>query len=490
MLTFEMSEGGPEIQSSTKCPVCGEELTGAEVEVQNHVNQHLDRHEEDESLALARQLEKRVSANIETPNGPAAPSDQSEGTQITQDGNECNDVDGAEHSLRQLELSDEAYARALHNEGEGAVTTHLGESVSDSAELYFESIVNYILPLFEGSEASILDPGVTRRRVHLCSYMDLFCSNLAGVGWDCGYRNIQMMLSSLLFNEQYAALLSLSGVKEVPSLPEIAGRLEKLLNNGNGNEEDSEYDTNGLLTETKVWIGASEAVELLQDLRVSANVKDFETPTSSERAGMFEWVYQQYNLWCSETNCSLHLPRSRTGRDGSHILEALVAPMYCQWQGHSVTIIGAEKSIVGDVSLLIVDPSRGFYDAVADSRRHLSSSLFRRSVKHPQMQHPRFQIVYVEQVQGVVSSVPKPVRQHARVPKWKRLLRKNDQPGTSSFQQRPQHEPPSQTNTPPSQQNTNSSRFKSKLRRLSEASRSDLPQQSQPRSGQRRLFHR
>lgn len=486
MFSLEMSEGEPEIQSATKCPVCGEELTGAEGEVQNHVNQHLDRHEEDESLALARQLEKRVSANIETPNRPA-PSDQIEGTQIPQGGIESNDVEPADQMLRQLEISDEAYARSLHNEGEGALTTRLGESVSDSAELYFESIIHFILPLFDASEASILDPGISRRRVHLCSYMDMFCSNLAGVGWDCGYRNIQMMLSSLLFNEQYAALLALSGVKEVPSLPEIAGRLEKLLNNGN--EEDSEYDTNGLLTETKVWIGASEAVELLQDLRVSANVKDFETPTNSERAGMFEWVYQQYNLWCSERNCGIHLSQRRAGMHGSVILEALVAPMYCQWQGHSVTIIGAEKSIIGEVSLIIVDPSRGFYDAVIDSKRHLSPSLFRRNVRHPQMQHPRFQIVYVEQVQALVPAVPRSVQQRARVPKWKRLLRKNDQPSTSSFPQTPQQETPFQPRTPHTQEDTNSSRFKPKFRRLSEAGPNEFPQ-SQPRSGHRRLFHR
>lgn len=476
---LKMAEKESANEDLPKCPVCGEELSGPQEDRDTHVNGHLDKSEEEESLALARNLDAGVSPRTDVQNGSTS-SDQIGIPAIPRD-----DMDGLtaeERMIRERELADEAYARSFHG-GEEDYGTRLGESVSDSAEHYFEAIVEYIAGLFQTNDIPLLDSGTIRRRTHLCSYMDLFCSNLAGVGWDCGYRNIQMMLSSLLFNEQYATLLSLNGVKEVPSLPEIAGRLEELLKKGN--EQSTDADVDGVLTDSKVWIGASEALDLLNALQVNAHVKDFETPTDNERSDMFEWIYRHFEASCGDRNCGLHNSQRRGHGEGTEILEALVAPMYCQWQGHSVTIIGAEKSWAGEVSLIIVDPSRGFYESVTDRRRMLSPQLFRRSVRHAQMQHPRFQIVYVVQVQALVSSDPIPPKARARPPRWKRFLGRGDQPRGSTaqpprvpLQGAPSHVPPANSQAAPF-----SKRVKSKLasRRISEPVMNTIAQvQSRP----------
>lgn len=400
------------------CPVCGQELHGPDADVASHVNQHLDRDEEKESEALALALQNGLHGAHQM-NNASTSTNPPENALVEREAH-AEELPPAERMMRELELSDEAYAKTLFLE-ERQDNVRLGASVSESAELYFPDIVQKISWMFSFCDDMAV-PFSPKLRQHLCSHMDMFCSNLAGIGWDCGYRNIQMLLSALLFNEQYGAMLALSGVKEVPSLPEIAERIEQIWAKGEGHQPLA--TPGGGLTETKVWIGATEALELMKSLDITVHIRDFETPTDEDRAMMFEWIYEQYEQWCSRQNCSVHRKKHRQVVGKKTLLEGLIPPMYCQWQGHSITIIGASKSWTGNVSLIVIDPSRGFYETVMRQRNRECSHLFRRDMSHPQMQHPRFQIVYVPPVGGVfsISSKTSNYRGGPSMPSFSRLF--------------------------------------------------------------------
>ena len=47
--------------------------------------------------------------------------------------------------------------------------------------------------------------GVTR--AHLCTTVDHYAASYGDKGWGCGYRNFQMLLSSLVTEENYCKIL-------------------------------------------------------------------------------------------------------------------------------------------------------------------------------------------------------------------------------------------------------------------------------------------
>lgn len=384
--------------TGSHCPICDERVTGTELQVQQHVNRHLDDSEQQLSVALAEhiQLETQsrdpdthASATVEKIPPPGTSTSYHNTTTTTT-------TTPAQHMLQQLEISDRALATAMAQEQvthqHVQPTSTLVPSLSDTAEQYYTNVLHKVLPLFESNDLlfSLTQP-LLRPHVHIASRLDLFCSNMAGLGWDCGYRNIQMLFSALLYDRALKSLIQRQGMTEVPSIPEIAGRIEQAWKKGFDPEGASNFD--GTLTDKEVWIGATEAIVLFRSININALVTDFETPTETDRKKMFEWIYHHYDGWCANRTCSIHSRQSRVSG-----VSTLVAPMFCQWQGHSVTIIGAEKSRTGDVSLIVLDPSRGFYESIMTEASNLRPRLFKRDVSHPQMQHPRFQLVYIPSV--------------------------------------------------------------------------------------------
>jgi hypothetical protein len=74
-----------------------------------------------------------------------------------------------------------------------------------------------LIPVIERISAST--GGVAR--TYLCSRLDHHASTYGDKGWGCGYRNLQMLLSALVANPEYAALLSPHQVT-VESSPSIS----------------------------------------------------------------------------------------------------------------------------------------------------------------------------------------------------------------------------------------------------------------------------
>lgn len=362
------------------CPYCEQAFPGIVAELASHVNDHLNAEEEQLSKKAIDDLQT-AERSSQTHSHPTVPS---QGNSNTDEDEIEKVIDPSRIMLRQLQLKDEKLAAKLAADGfQLANSPKLFSNraqFSDCIEHCYTNIITRVVPYIQRSRCST-------SKNHLVSRIDLYSSNIAGLGWDCGYRNIQMLFSALLYDEKSQSILAKSAIREVPSIPEIAGGIENAWKKGYDPEGSANFD--GTLTDKAVWIGATEALVLLKSMNLTAFLTDFETPTSKERYDMFCWIYDHFERICGKRNCSLHVPP----RAGRHSRES-VFPIFCQWQGHSLTIIGAEKSKHGEISLIVLDPSRGFRKRLTTSSRD-DGSLFVRDVHHYQFAHPRFQFVSV-----------------------------------------------------------------------------------------------
>lgn len=114
----------------------------------------------------------------------------------------------------------------------------------------------------------------------MCSTVDHYASTYGDKGWGCGYRNMQMLISSLLqhtgYNELvYKAWSSGAGGNsstENPlrsSMPSIS-RLQKMIEWAwaQGFDIQGAEQLGGKLVNTRKWIGATEVFTLLSSLRI------------------------------------------------------------------------------------------------------------------------------------------------------------------------------------------------------------------------------
>ncbi|XP_012278423.1 zinc finger with UFM1-specific peptidase domain protein isoform X2 [Orussus abietinus] len=181
-----------------------------------------------------------------------------------------------------------------------------------------------------------------------CSTVDHYGSTYGDKGWGCGYRNLQMLISSLLqhtgYNELvYRAWSSVAGSSsstENPlrsSIPSIS-RLQKMIEWAwsQGFDVQGAEQLEGKLVNTRKWIGGSEVVTLLSSLRIRCQLIDFHRPTSSDgkHPEMFNYVLRYFQQ-----------------------TEDFKPPLYLQHQGHSRTIVGVEQFRDGSIMMLVLDPS-------------------------------------------------------------------------------------------------------------------------------------
>nr|XP_057909875.1 zinc finger-containing ubiquitin peptidase 1 isoform X2 [Doryrhamphus excisus] len=101
--------------------------------------------------------------------------------------------------------------------------------------------------------------------VWLSSDTDHYCSSTGDQGWGCGYRNFQMLLSSLHRLDAYASASSFLD-KVVPSIPRMQSMIEEAWKEGLDPQGASHF--NHRLQGTRAWIGATEIYVLLTYLGI------------------------------------------------------------------------------------------------------------------------------------------------------------------------------------------------------------------------------
>ncbi|KAG7469955.1 hypothetical protein MATL_G00134190 [Megalops atlanticus] len=231
--------------------------------------------------------------------------------------------------------------------------------------------------------------------VWLSAETDHYSSSEGDQGWGCGYRNFQMLLSSLHGMEAYK---DCSNEGRVPSIPQVQALIEQAWREGMDPQGASHF--NSRLQGSRAWIGATEIYSLFTSLGVRALIVDFHQPTGSGNTHprLFEWVKRYF----SQSAC-------RGARLPPRVVQTTQPPIYLQHQGHSRSIVGIEQKKNGSLCLLIFDPGCPSGDMrkllardgiTCASMRHLRK--FLGSLKHSQ-----YQIVAVE---GVLSPEEKRTR--------------------------------------------------------------------------------
>ncbi|KAL5279294.1 ZUFSP family protein [Megaselia abdita] len=219
---------------------------------------------------------------------------------------------------------------------------------------------------------SASSPGIIKSMV--CSSVDHYASSYGDKGWGCGYRNLQMMLSSLLQNTTYNEVLytAWGNHGSRTAMPSIS-RLQKMVEAAwaAGFDVQGSEQLGCKLHNTRKWIGATEIVTVLSWLRVNCQLVDFHRPTTSDgrHSELFNWVLRYFEE-----------PRVHT------------PPLYLQHQGHSRTIIGVEQRATG-ITLLVLDPSHGPRQVAALGSSQDSLRLIRRGPSA--MRAHQYQIVAV-----------------------------------------------------------------------------------------------
>ncbi|XP_063903815.1 zinc finger-containing ubiquitin peptidase 1-like [Zophobas morio] len=179
-------------------------------------------------------------------------------------------------------------------------------------------------------------------RTLLCTCVDHYASSYGDRGWGCGYRNTQMLISSLLTHTGYNERLYKLWQGQKPprsSVPSIS-RLQSLIEQAwaQGFDIQGSEQLGCRLVNTRKWIGATEVVTLLSFLRIKCQLVDFHRPTGpgGSHPELFNWVLKYFE---------------------NSVGGEFTPPLYLQHQGHSRTIMGIEVHRDGGLILLVLDPS-------------------------------------------------------------------------------------------------------------------------------------
>ncbi|XP_017351308.1 zinc finger-containing ubiquitin peptidase 1 isoform X2 [Ictalurus punctatus] len=232
-------------------------------------------------------------------------------------------------------------------------------------------------------------------RVWLCSESEHFSSSDGDRGWGCGYRNFQMLLSSLKRLEQYTTLHTLPD--SFPSIPRVQALVESAWAEGIDPQGASQF--NRKLKGTRAWIGATEIYAVLTSLQLRARVVDFHQPTGpgDTHPRLFQWVKNYFSL-----------PSSTGPRVPPRVVKTNLPPIYLQHQGHSRSIVGVEERRNGSICVVVFDPGCSPAEMRKLLNPNASSTQFNRLRKFPaHLKRQQYQVVVVE---GVLSEEEKQER--------------------------------------------------------------------------------
>jgi hypothetical protein len=187
--------------------------------------------------------------------------------------------------------------------------------------------------------------------------------------WSCGFRNAQIMLYSVLADipSGHILLRNAATRKTIPSVEQLQTFMEHAW--AEGFDPTGCRHFKGKIVGKQSKVGAMEIASVLSFLRLDCAVVQFIVCEESRSLlGPFVWEYFQRRNGCqacqicrTEPSACLSLARDLlewTGKDENYANETChhpVQPLYLQWEGHSVTIVGIERC--GNAyNLIVFDP--------------------------------------------------------------------------------------------------------------------------------------
>ncbi|KAJ1989112.1 hypothetical protein GGI04_006052 [Coemansia thaxteri] len=230
---------------------------------------------------------------------------------------------------------------------------------------------------------------------------------MADRGWACGYRNCQMLISSVMRSVHGSSLGALlvpprMPAERVPPVRELQEMLE--LSWRDGFDCDGADQLDHRVMGTRKWIGTTEIYCILAHLGVRAHIVDFHCPTAPDRShpALFSWIIEYFTaapppalLAGDQADDSL---AGEAAGSGGAVRFAARHPLYLQHQGHSRTVVGVE--LADDATyLLVFDPD---VNAAANPARFRMPIARTRGTR-------QFQILYVDHADCCPPAVPKQI---------------------------------------------------------------------------------
>lgn len=236
------------------------------------------------------------------------------------------------------------------------------------------------------ARALISNSGHDVRRAHLCGDLDFFASHTAA-GPDIAARNVAMMLSSLLGHEKVGDALRAAGVFDAPNPAEVARLVQAACARGYDSCEPEALGHNV----TGKGLTSVQVAMLLHGVGIRAHVKSFDNTSGIARKRFLDWVLSYFESMSGGVNALTGESTKKTGG-------RCVAPIFLQWEGHSVTVCGAERTHKGETRILVLDPAAPAADAVCEGELPTDLFCLRRGESHQQLQAPtRLQVVFLDQ---------------------------------------------------------------------------------------------
>ncbi|XP_071801449.1 zinc finger-containing ubiquitin peptidase 1-like isoform X2 [Asterias amurensis] len=232
--------------------------------------------------------------------------------------------------------------------------------------------------------------------VRLCNQADHFSSTYGDKGWGCGYRNLQILLSSLAHIAEYQRVV-FNGQNAIPSIHKLQQLIQAAWTKGF--DPQGREQLGGQLVNSRKWIGATEIVAMLSSLHAKCQLIDFHTPSGagSTHPVLFEWVRDYFGR--TETGTSLRLRLLGNNSLKASSIQTCKPPLYLQHQGHSRTIIGCEVHKDNSIRLLLFDPSYKVNDMRGLGMDKLDGYAMRPIRKSlVQMKAKQYQIVSVDRL--------------------------------------------------------------------------------------------
>ncbi|GJN87712.1 hypothetical protein Rhopal_000667-T1 [Rhodotorula paludigena] len=181
-------------------------------------------------------------------------------------------------------------------------------------------------------------------------------------GWGCGYKNAQMIFSSLRHLPQYRSHFAASrspddpngGAKNnlplapIPTILEWQEMIEKAWKAGYDPEGAAHFG--GKLVGSRRWIGTTEIYVALTWMGVRASIVDFPkgTGSGSVNEALLRWVKAYFSeIPSTAPSSSSTAPNAfsallSSAQAGGAVRLAPKQPLYLQHRGHSRTIVGVE----------------------------------------------------------------------------------------------------------------------------------------------------
>ncbi|KAG5999292.1 hypothetical protein E4U54_001939, partial [Claviceps lovelessii] len=155
----------------------------------------------------------------------------------------------------------------------------------------------------------------------------------------CGYRNIQCLISYIISTRSSGCEIFGNDIPSVFQIQDLIERAWDMGFNSNGRLET------GGIRGTRKYIGTPEAQALFNSVSIPCSVK-------AVRGSKNEKPYQELL-----NEIEAYFEQAGGSEDHTKIRSTDLPPIYLQFQGHSLTVVGFEKNMENKYYLYVFDPS-------------------------------------------------------------------------------------------------------------------------------------